>query len=215
LEEKAQCEQIYTQICRTIKSRLNPSSRSHRETIDELNERLADKYFCNFSLFQSLPDVWALNQVFPIMPLHRLEEKPEQRGTLHDITCDSDGRIDAYVDADGVESSLPLHPVNHDQPYYLGVFLVGAYQEILGDMHNLFGDTNSINVIVSDDGYRLEQARQGDRTDYVLRHIHFEPDKLLTAYKEQLRYANISKEQYIQYLEELELGLTGYTYLEE
>jgi arginine decarboxylase len=215
LEEKAQCEQIYFAICHTVKGKLNPSSRAHRETIDELNEKLADKYFCNFSLFQSLPDVWALNQVFPIVPLHRLDEKPVHRGTLHDITCDSDGRIDAYVDSDGVESSLPLHQVNHDQPYYLGVFLIGAYQEILGDMHNLFGDTNSINVIVSGDGYRLEQARHGDRTDYVLRHIHFEPEKLLAAYKEQLKYANISKEQYIQYLDELELGLTGYTYLEE
>ena len=215
LEEKAQCEHLYFLICHTIKNKLNPSSRAHRATIDELNEKLADKYFCNFSLFQSLPDVWALNQVFPIMPLHRLDEKPMQRGTLHDITCDSDGRIDAYVDADGVESSLPLHQVNQEQPYYLGVFLVGAYQEILGDMHNLFGDTNSINVILSEEGYRLEQARHGDRTDYVLRHIHFEPEKLLAAYKEQLRYADISKEQYIQYLEELELGLTGYTYLEE
>jgi arginine decarboxylase len=214
LEEKAQCEQIYFAICHTIKNKLNPSSRAHRETIDELNEKLADKYFCNFSLFQSLPDVWAINQVFPIMPLHRLDEQPAQRGTLHDITCDSDGRIDAYVDADGVESSLPLHKVNHD-PYYLGVFLVGAYQEILGDMHNLFGDTNSINVILGEDSYRLEQARHGDRTDYVLRHIHFEPERLLAAYKEQLKLADISKQQYIQYLDELESGLTGYTYLEE
>ncbi len=215
LEEKAQCEQIYFAICHTVKSKLNPSSRAHRETIDDLNEKLADKYFCNFSLFASLPDVWALNQVFPIMPLHRLDEKPQQRGTLHDITCDSDGRIDAYVDEDGVESSLPLHRVNHDQPYYLGVFLVGAYQEILGDMHNLFGDTNSINVIVSNNGYELEQARRGDRTDYVLRHIHFDPDTLRASYKEQLKSADINKDQYIQYLDELELGLTGYTYLEE
>jgi arginine decarboxylase len=215
LEEKAQCEQIYFAICHTVKNRLNPSSRAHRETIDELNEKLADKYFCNFSLFQSLPDVWAINQVFPIVPLHRLAEKPEQRGTLHDITCDSDGRIDSYVDADGVESSLPLHKINHEQPYYLGVFLVGAYQEILGDMHNLFGDTNSINVNLTADGYRLEQARHGDRTDYVLRHIHFDPDKLLAAYKEQLNLADISKQQYIQYLDELESGLTGYTYMEE
>jgi len=215
LEEKAYCEQIYFLISHTIREKLNPSSRGHREPLDELNEKLADKYFCNFSLFQSLPDVWAIDQVFPIMPLHRLNEKPSQRGTLHDITCDSDGRVDSYVDADGVESSLPLHSFNPVQPYYLGVFLVGAYQEILGDMHNLFGDTNSINVTVKDLGYVLEHARHGDRTDYVLRHIHFEPETLLNAYKEQLRSAPISKDQYVQFLEELELGLTGYTYLEE
>ena len=215
LEEKAHCEQLYFLISHTIKEKLNPSSRGHREPLDELNEKLADKYFCNFSLFQSLPDVWAIDQVFPIMPLHRLNEKPQQRGTLHDITCDSDGRVDAYVDADGVETSLPLHKFDPEQPYYLGVFLVGAYQEILGDMHNLFGDTNSINVTITQQGYKLERARHGDRTDYVLRHIHFEPEALLNAYKEQLKAAAISKEQYVQYLEELELGLTGYTYLEE
>jgi arginine decarboxylase len=213
LEEKAYCEQIYFLIIHTIKDKLNPSSRGHRETLDELNEKLADKYFCNFSLFQSLPDVWAINQVFPIVPLHRLNEQPLQRGTLHDITCDSDGRVDCYVDADGVESSLPLHKFDQTQPYYLGVFLVGAYQEILGDMHNLFGDTNSINLTLTEQGYALEQSRQGDRTDYVLRHIHFEPQALLNAYKEQLKVAPISKEQYVQYLDELESGLTGYTYL--
>ncbi|WP_455203448.1 biosynthetic arginine decarboxylase [Kaarinaea lacus] len=215
IEEKAACEKMFYLICHQIRQQLKPSSRAHREALDELNEKLADKYFCNFSLFQSLPDIWAIGQVFPIVPLHKLDQQPTRRGSLHDITCDSDGRIDLYVDGDGVESSLPLHAVNQGSHYYLGVCLVGAYQEILGDMHNLFGDTNSVSVVQSNDGYQLEQVRRGDSTDYILNHIHFDPDHMLTAYKDQLKQANINKDEYIHFLEELEQGLTGYTYLED
>jgi arginine decarboxylase len=179
-----------------------------------LNEKFADRYFCNFSLFQSLPDIWAIEQIFPIVPLHRLDQEPTRRGILHDITCDSDGRIDHYVDNHGVESSLPLHELAHG-PYYLGIFLVGAYQEILGDMHNLFGDTNSVNVTLTATGYELSQTQRGDSTDYVLRHVHYDPQQFLQQYRHKLQQGNLDEQQQSQYLTELQAGLTGYTYLED
>jgi len=216
LEEKATCEQYYYELCDNIRRQLNSEKKSHRETLDELNEKLADKYFCNFSLFQSLPDIWAIDQIFPIVPLHRLNERPTQRGAIHDITCDSDGRIDLYVDDDGIESSLPLHEVDDNQPYYLGVFLVGAYQEILGDMHNLFGDTNSVNVeLEDDDSYIISKTKHGDSVDYVLQHVHYDTNDFIAAYREKLAAADLTDQQYDSYLMELKVGLTGYTYLEE
>ena len=215
LRDKAACEKYYYELCDIIRRQLNSEKKSHREALDELNEKLADKYFCNFSLFQSLPDVWAINQIFPIVPLHRLNEKPQQRGTIHDITCDSDGRIDLYVDDDGVESSLPLHTISHNEPYYLGVFLVGAYQEILGDMHNLFGDTNSVNVEQDGDRHVINKAKHGDSVDYVLRHVHYDTDEFIAAYKNKLAAADLSTLNNDNYLTELKAGLTGYTYLEE
>jgi arginine decarboxylase len=216
LAQKARAEELYFAICHGVRERLDPSKRAHREILDELNEKLADKYFCNFSLFQSLPDVWAIEQIFPIVPLHRLDEAPSQRGVLQDITCDSDGRIDHYVDNEGIESSLPLHRLRKGGPYLLGIFLTGAYQEILGDMHNLFGDTNAVNVSLQDDGsYRLEQHQQGDTVDEVLRYVHFEPETLLTAYQAQIAQASLTAGQAEAFLAELSAGLDGYTYLEE
>ena len=215
LQEKARCEQQFFIICDNIRKRLNSGKKSHRETLDELNEKLADKYFCNFSLFQSLPDIWAIDQLFPIVPLHRLNEMPDKRGTIHDITCDSDGRIDLYVDEDGVEASLPLHSIQNDQPYYLGIFLVGAYQEILGDMHNLFGDTNSVNVEISADSHTINRVHHGDSVDYVLRHVHYDTDEFISIYKNKLSAADLSEAEYANYITELTAGLTGYTYLEE
>lgn len=215
LNTKAQCEQLHNAVCQALKPKLNPSSRAHREVLDELNQKLADKYFCNLSVFQSLPDVWAIDQVFPITPLQRLDEQPLRRGTLHDITCDSDGRIDHYVDGDGVESSLPLHAVDPREPYYIGIFLVGAYQEILGDMHNLFGDTHSVNISREGDSYRLDEAVLGDSTAYILNHIHFNPGELLKIYSEKLANVELPQDTRDQYLEELQQGLSGYSYLEE
>jgi len=215
LQEKAYCEQQFFNICDNIRKRLNSEKKSHRETLDELNEKLADKYFCNFSLFQSLPDIWAIDQLFPIVPLHMLDKKPDKRGTIHDITCDSDGRIDLYVDEDGVESSLPLHSIKNGQPYYLGIFLVGAYQEILGDMHNLFGDTNSVNVELDADSYSISKAHHGDSVDYVLRHVHYDTDEFITIYKNKLSAANLDETKFDSYFSELKAGLAGYTYLEE
>ena len=215
LQDKANCEDLYLEVCEKIRARLSHENKSQRETLDELNEKLANKYYCNFSLFQSLPDVWAINQIFPIVPLTRLNEKPDARGTLHDITCDSDGRIDLYVDGDGIESCLPLHPFSKGTPYYLGVFLVGAYQEILGDMHNLFGDTNAVNVEFKNGSFELTKPHLGDTVEFVLQYVHYDTAKFIEAYKTKLDNAALSPQLYQEYLAELESGLTGYTYLED
>ena len=192
------------------------SAKQHRDLLDELNDKLADKYFCNFSVFQSVPDVWAIEQVFPIMPIHRLNEQPTRRGVIEDITCDSDGRIEHYVDNEGVESSLPLHEKRGDEPYLLGIFLVGAYQEILGDMHNLFGDTDSIDVSINKDGsYQLSKPIHGDSVDSVLRYVHIDTKELLALYKSKLDNAKLDEEEQKTMLTELENGLHGYTYLED
>ena len=216
LEQRARIEEIYFATCHLIRRRLQPSTRAHRELLDELNEKLADKYFCNFSLFQSMPDVWAIKQIFPVMPLHRLGEAPTRRGVLQDITCDSDGRVDQYVDGEGLESSLPLHPLETAEPYLLGMFLVGAYQEILGDMHNLFGDTDSVHVELLPDGsYRLSQPLRGDSIDAVLRYVHFDPEHLRAAYRSKIEAADwLEAREREDYLRALTSGLDGYTYLQ-
>jgi arginine decarboxylase len=216
LGQRAQAEGYYYAILQRLRPLLRTQRRQHREAIDELNERLADKYFCNLSIFQSLPDVWALDQLFPIVPLHRLDEEPTRRTTLEDLTCDSDGRIDHYIDGEGVESSLPVHALREGEPYLLGIFMVGAYQEILGDMHNLFGDTDAVNLALAADGsVTLSQPEHGDRVDELLRYVHFEPDRLRAAYRRRIYAADLSPAQADRFLKELEAGLTGYTYLEE
>jgi arginine decarboxylase len=216
LEERARAEQIYLAICIKLSETLKHSVRSHREVLDELNEKLADKFFCNFSLFQSLPDAWAIDQIFPIMPLSRLEEKPTSRAVLQDITCDSDGRVDQYVDGEGVETTLPLVPYRPGEPYLLGIFLVGAYQEILGDMHNLFGDTHSVNVeLQPDNSYELVHPVKGDLVESMLRYVQLDSKELLASYREQLERANLSAKETEEYLETLSEGLEGYTYLED
>jgi len=214
LEQRAAAETIYATICRRLVERLDGSRRSHREIIDAIQEVQSQKYFCNFSLFQSLPDIWALNQIFPIMPIQRLDEAPSARAVLQDITCDSDGRIDYYVDSEGIEHSLPVHQISENEQYALGFFLVGAYQEILGDMHNLFGDTHAVNVHFSENGYTLSDVHHGDSVDYILRHIRFDPDQLLKQYESKLQQALIDKEQMQAYLLELSEGISGYSYLE-
>ena len=215
LASRALAEQMYYAIAQRLHAMLNPARRAQRQLLDELNEILADKYFFNFSLFQSLPDVWAIEQVFPIMPLHRLDEQPDRRVVLQDLTCDSDGRIDQYVDHDGLESTLPLHTPVNGEAYLIGLFLVGAYQEILGDMHNLFGDTDSVNVIFEQDGYRLEESELGDTVDQVLRHVHLDAQDLLTRLQEKADVQDLDETLRSSYLDELEAGLRGYTYLEE
>ena len=216
LAERARAEEIYFAVCQRVRSLLNPNSRAQRQLLDELNEKLAGKYFCNFSLFQSLPDVWGIGQVFPVMPLQRLDEAPTNRIVIEDLTCDSDGRIDQYVDHEGIEATLPLHPLNAGEPYLVGVFMVGAYQEILGDLHNLFGDTDSVDVALDGNGgYRLTRPERGDTVEELLRYVHFEPEALLSAYKEKLSTAPVSHEQRQSCLDELSKGLKGYTYLEE
>ncbi|HKK07006.1 MAG TPA: biosynthetic arginine decarboxylase [Gammaproteobacteria bacterium] len=216
LAYRALAEQLYFAICWRVRALLQPGARAHREVLDELHDKLADKYFCNFSLFQSLPDVWAIDQIFPVMPLHWLDEAPTRRAVLEDITCDSDGRIDHYVDAEGVETSLPLHETRPGEPYLLGIFLTGAYQEILGDMHNLFGDTDSVHVeLLADGTHRLVEARRGDTVDTVLRHVHFDADELMASYRDKLAAASLGAGQVDAFAAELAAGLTGYTYLED
>lgn len=213
LPQKAQAEELYFAICQHVKRQLDPAQRAHQEIFDEINEKLADKVFCNFSLFQSLPDVWAIDQIFPIVPLKRLDEEPTRRAILQDITCDSDGRIDHYVDGEGIESSLPLHDISIGENYRLGIFLIGAYQEILGDMHNLFGTTNAVDVRLNADGhYQLERCQQGDTVDNVLHDVHFESETMLTVYQQQLKQSALNADQQEQYLTELKRGLGGYTY---
>ncbi|MGH8399391.1 MAG: arginine decarboxylase, partial [Gammaproteobacteria bacterium] len=217
LDQRARAEQIYHAICRKVRDGLKPTTRAHSETIFEIDEKLADKFFLNMSVFQSVPDVWAIDQVFPIMPVHRLGEPLTRRAVLQDLTCDSDGRIDQYVDEEELEATMPVHLIRNGEPYYLGFFMVGAYQEILGDMHNLFGDTDSVNVeLDAANGYKLVKPEQGDTAEDVLRYVHFEPSDLVTRYRGKIDAATgLDPYQRAQYLKELEEGLKGYTYLEK
>ncbi len=202
LQTWARIEHIYYTICYKVRHLLNPSVRSHRPIIDELNDKLADKYYVNFSLFQSLPDAWAIDQPFPILPITGLNKPLSFRGILQDITCDSDGRVDRYVDHDGLETTIPLPAIDPGQANYLGIFLIGAYQEILGDMHNLFGDTHSLNVVVKEDGsYELCDIRRGDTIETMLRYVNFDTNsEVLSRFDED----SVVQE-----------ALHGYTYLED
>ncbi len=217
IEQRARAESLYFSILRQIYMLLQPGSHAHREVLDELNQRLADKYFCNFSIFQSLPDVWAIDQIFPIMPLHRLNAHPDRRAVIKDITCDSDGRIDAYVGQDGIESTLPLHTPIAGEEYLIGIFLVGAYQEILGDMHNLFGDTHAVNIELIPDStdYRIVKIQHGDTVDDMLRYVHYDSEKLMQIFQRKIAGASLSENQQQICLDTLRAGLAGYTYLEE
>lgn len=216
LPERAWAERAYYAVSRAVIPLLDPEVRAHREALDELREKLSAKYFCNFSVFQSVPDAWAIDQVFPILPIHRLDERPEQRARLCDLTCDSDGRLDAYVDREGLTPTLALHALRGEEPYLLGFFMVGAYQEILGDMHNLFGDTNAVNVVLdasAPGGWRLDEPEHGDRTDELLRYVHLAPEELAQSYRRKFAASQIPAAQRASLLAELEAGLSGYTYL--
>jgi arginine decarboxylase len=215
LAERAEVEQLYFSICRQLQGLLQHSSRVQRETLDEINEKMADKYFCNFSVFQSMPDVWGIDQVFPIVPLHRLDEPPDRRGIIHDLTCDSDGHIEYYAESHGVEKTLPLHAVHDGEEYWLGMFLLGAYQEILGDMHNLFGDTDAINVeLDGKGGYRLAEAEYGDSVEQLLSYVHFNIEDMMTAYRQKIAAAKLSNKDGEDIIVALQEGIKGYTYFE-
>ncbi|MEA3276768.1 MAG: biosynthetic arginine decarboxylase [Pseudomonadota bacterium] len=218
LAGRSRAEELFFAVCRALAARLKPGTRGHRELGDEIHALLADKLFCNFSLFQSLPDIWAFDQIFPIVPLQRLDEVPRERALVHDLTCDSDGCIRHYVDEGGVEASLPVHaPGDPGQPYLLGFFLVGAYQEILGDIHNLFGDTDAVNLeldTAADAGYRLLEPERGDSADELLGYVHFDPRAMLARYRRKLEEAGLDHPVREQLFVELKAGLYGYTYLE-
>jgi arginine decarboxylase len=215
LEDRAQLDEMYYAIANAVRVRLLPAERSHRQALDELDEKLVDKYFVNFSVFESVPDIWAIDQIFPIAPIARLEEAPTRRGVIVDLTCDSDGRIDHYVDAEGVDVSLPLHALREGESYRLGIFMVGAYQETLGDIHNLFGDTDAVNVRVDGDSYVFAHRRRGDTTDLMLDYVGYDLEALRRSYRERIAAAGVEGEQAEQLFVTLNDGLTGYTYLSE
>ncbi|HET6284883.1 MAG TPA: biosynthetic arginine decarboxylase, partial [Polyangia bacterium] len=217
LSERVVAEDIFWAICQKI-LKMSRDLREVPEELEGLERALSDTYFCNFSMFQSLPDIWAIDQLFPIMPIHRLGEEPTRRAVLADITCDSDGKIDHFIDRRDVKSVLELHPVN-GQDYYLGVFLIGAYQEILGDLHNLFGNTNTVHVsLATGGGYQIEHVVTGDTVTDVLKYVSYAREDLVARVR---RFAELAVRANRMTLEETramlrvyEEGLAGYTYLE-
>ncbi len=216
LAERARAEQLYLAICHEIQARLEPTNRAHRPLIDELQERMADKLYINFSLFQSLPDAWGIDQLFPVLPISGLNKPLERRSVLLDITCDSDGAIERYIDGDGIASTMPMPAYNPDHPPFMGFFLVGAYQEILGNMHNLFGDTAAVDVWLDENGkVSMEVSEQGNSVADMLKYVHIDPRALLQAYRARLSSTPLPQKLRQQFLEEFEAGLHGYTYLEE
>lgn len=216
LTELAEAEQLHISLCRLVQRRLNADNHHHREILLELDEKLADKVFCNFSLFQSMPDIWGIDQIFPIMPIHKLDRFPERRAVLQDLTCDSDGRIDQYVDRQNISNTLALHGINLNEPYLLGFFMVGAYQEILGDMHNLFGDTHSLNIeLDGNGGYRFKDFMEGEDVSELLEYVHIDTETLKSAYQAKLAASPLDPELKQACHEELLAGLNAYTYLEK
>ncbi len=217
LVSRAKVEKLYWSAARAVND-MASDLKNTPEEIKSLQRLLADKYFCNFSLFQSLPDSWAIDQLFPIMPIHRLDEKPTRLATLQDITCDSDGKVDRFIGNRDFRHSLPLHPFTGD-PYYIAVFLVGAYQEILGDLHNLFGDTNAVHISVKNDGYEIETVIDGETVADVLDYVQFDSKKLVrtmeTWVNSSVQEGRISSQEGREFLNIYRSGLYGYTYLEE
>ena len=216
LKTRAEIEAMYWSVCHEI----NGLTRGMKHIPDELrglDKLLADKYFCNFSLFQSLPDCWGIDQLFPIMPIQRLDERPSRNCTLQDITCDSDGKISNFVAGGTLSNVLPVHALRKNEPYYIGVFLVGAYQEILGDMHNLFGDTNAAHISVKDDTYHIDQLIDGETVEEVLEYVQYNPKKLVRQIEQWVtkcvKEGKISLEEGKEFLSNYRSGLYGYTYL--
>ena len=218
IDQRAIIEQVYWSICQRI-SKLAKHLEYVPEEIEAISPSLCDTYFCNFSLFQSIPDSWAIKQLFPLMPIHRLDERPDCSAVLGDVTCDSDGKIEQFIDRRDVKRSLPLHSLKNE-PYYLGAFLVGAYQEILGDLHNLFGDTHAVHISSDEHGrVVVDTVVKGDTVSQVLQYVEFNPDELAKnlrcSIEEAIGNGLISDGQAGRFIRFYEDGLGGYTYLEE
>ena len=217
LRTRAQIEKLFWSVARDVYD----IAKEMKHVPDELkmSKTLPDKYFCNFSLFQSLPDSWAIDQMFPIMPIARLDERPSRTATIQDITCDSDGKINNFISDHGVVNALPIHPLKNNESYYIGVFLVGAYQEILGDMHNLFGDTNAVHISVYPDHYEIDQIIDGETVAEVLDYVQYSPKKLVrnveTWVTRSMKSGKITPEEGREFLSNYRSGLYGYTYLEK
>lgn len=218
LKTRAQIEKLFWSIAREV-GEMAAEMKHAPEELRKIAKMLPDKYFCNFSLFQSLPDSWAIDQIFPIMPISRLDERPTRTCTIQDMTCDSDGKINNFITAGDMTSSLPVHPIKIGEKYYLGVFLVGAYQEILGDMHNLFGDTNEVHIIVNKDNYEIDQAIDGETVADVLDYVQYSPKKLVRNVEgwvtASMKAGKITPEEGRNFISTYRSGLYGYTYLEK
>lgn len=217
LRTRAQVEKLFWSVARDVNA-ITGSMKHPPEELQKVARMLPEKYFCNFSLFQSLPDTWAIDQIFPIMPIHRLDEKPTHLATLQDVTCDSDGKISRFVSPQGISGALPVHTLKAGEHYYIGIFLVGAYQEILGDLHNLFGDTNAVHISVNENGYILEQVIDGETVADVLDYVEYNPKKLVRNLESwvsaSMKSGKISSDEGRQFLDNYKSGLYGYTYLE-
>ncbi|HOB83534.1 MAG TPA: biosynthetic arginine decarboxylase [Bacteroidales bacterium] len=217
LKTRAQIERLFWSVARKI-YQIAGKARHVPEELRQISRILSDKYFCNFSLFQSLPDAWAIDQIFPIVPIHRLNEQPTVASTIQDMTCDSDGKIDNFIATRNNSHYLPVHQLKQKEPYYLGVFLVGAYQEILGDLHNLFGDTNAVHVSVEEDGYKIDQIIDGETIAEVLEYVQYNPKKMVRTVESwvtsSVKSGIITVEEGREFLSNYRSGLYGYTYLE-
>jgi arginine decarboxylase len=215
LRDMADIEQIYLATMNAIAALIVNDRANYPEIVNHLEATLVDRYFCNFSVFQSLPDNWAIDQIFPIMPVHRLDEEPIRRGTLQDITCDSDGVIDRFAGGRKGKPCLELHPYREGEPYILGIFLTGAYQEILGDLHNLFGDTNAVHIRLTEPGYEITDLVHGDTVTEVLNYVQFGASNLLQTFRRKVSKASdLSRSEANAFIADYVAGLEGYTYLE-
>jgi arginine decarboxylase len=215
LRDKADADQLYLVTLNALSQAIKEDKASFPEIVNHIEAQLVDRYFCNFSVFQSLPDHWAIDQLFPIMPIHRLNEAPARRGTLQDVTCDSDGVIDRFTGGRKGKPSLELHPLVEDEPYILGIFLTGAYQEILGDLHNLFGDTNAVHVRLTEQGYEITDLVHGDTVTEVLNYVQFHATDLLAAFRRKVSNAkDLTRQEANGFIADFVAGLEGYTYLE-
>ncbi|MBB4639478.1 biosynthetic arginine decarboxylase [Longimicrobium terrae] len=216
LRERAVAERYWLAIMNRVAQLASRDPEEHDDILPELEGLLIDRYFCNFSLFQSLPDSWAIDQLFPIMPVHRLDEEPTRRGTLQDVTCDSDGKIDQFVGWKKSKPSLELHSFDHDEKYVLGIFLTGAYQEILGDLHNLFGDTNAVHIRLSEGGYEIGDLVHGDTITEVLNYVQFNTQDLISTFRRKISNArDLTRAEANAFIADYIAGLAGYTYLED
>ena len=215
LRDKADADQLYLVTLNALQQAIGHDKTAFPEIASHIEAVLVDRYFCNFSVFQSLPDNWAIDHLFPIMPIHRLDEAPNRRGTLQDVTCDSDGVIDRFTGGRKGKPSLELHPVKEGEPYILGIFLTGAYQEILGDLHNLFGDTNAVHVRLTEQGYEVTDLVHGDTVTEVLNYVQFHGSDLLATFRRKVANAKgLTRQEANSFIADFVAGLEGYTYLE-
>ena len=215
LRDRALAEQIYIATITGVARIAQQDREEYADIIEDLEATLTDRYFCNFSLFQSLPDSWAIDQLFPVMPIHRLDEEPSRRGTIQDVTCDSDGKIEQFIGSRSARPNLALHRFVDGEQYILGIFLTGAYQEILGDLHNLFGDTNAVHIRLSESGYEVAELVHGDTVTEVLAYVQFRAQDLLATFRRKVAAATgITRQEANTFIADYVAGLEGYTYLE-